>query len=209
MKIREPFNALSHAFGALSSLVGFVVLGLLARGLVQLLVYCIYGFSLVFLYSSSALYHALATTERVRNRLLKLDRTAIAVLIAGTATPLAVLKFDAFQGTLLAGVLWAVVGFLLVTHLLFSSFPRWFYLGLYLVMGWSGLFVVETLLERLSPAGFFWLVAGGVFYTVGALVYALDWPVIRRNRFEAHELWHVFCLLGSVTHYVLIAGYTL
>lgn len=208
MKIKEPFNTISHALGALTSLVGFIVLECLAKGLGQVLVYFVYGFSLVFLYSVSAVYHALDLTDELQQRLQKLDRTAIAFLIAGTATPVAVLKLDAMYSGIFLGILWGIVAVLVLSHLSLPSFPRWVYVGIYLSMGWLGLILVHPLIRNLSYGGISWLVAGGVLYTLGTVIYVTDRPKLYPDYFEAHELWHVFTLLGSTAHYVLIVGYT-
>ncbi|MFB6347553.1 MAG: hemolysin III family protein [bacterium] len=207
-RINEPFNTISHALGALTSLAGLITLLIHAEGSDSTVAYWIYGLSLIFLYFISTLYHAHDWSENISQSLQKLDRTAIAFLIAGTATPIGLLKLNNFYASLLLGAFWGIFAFIVISHLSLPSFPWWLYVGVYVGMGWLALLMIKPLLASLSVGGVSWLVVGGVFYTLGALIYSLDWPRISDVWFGAHELWHVFCLLGSVAHYILILGYT-
>ncbi len=207
--LHEPFNSLSHAAGALLGTVGFIVLLGLATGALQTVSVLLYGVPLILLYSSSALYHGLPVSERARNWFGRLDRASIYLLIAGTTTPPALLVLHGWIGWTMFGLLWgfALVGLVIAAVDPFRS--RWSNTLVYLCMGWISVLFLGPLIEALSPAGVFWCLFGGLLYTVGAVIYALDRPRLMPGVLGAHELWHIFVLLGSGAHFVFIAGYTL
>ncbi|MFB6356027.1 MAG: hemolysin III family protein, partial [bacterium] len=133
---------------------------------------------------------------------------AIYVLIAGTVTPIAIVGVSGWEGWTLFGLLWtiATVG---VTATIFKPFQsRWASTLLYLVMGWIPLFFVKPIFNSLSPTVIVLSFVGGVLYTVGAFFYMFDWPHIHQDYFGAHELWHIFTLLASGTHFIMVAGVT-
>jgi len=201
----EKFNALTHLVGAVLALVGAVVLIVLAAlngDLWKLVSVSIYGVTLVLLYSFSALYHSLH--GRAKNLLRKLDHHSIYLLIAGSYTPFCLVTLRGPWGWSLLGVVWglAVLGSLL--ELRPQSGARILSVVIYVVMGWVALAALVPLLQALGPAGFAWVVAGGLFYTVGIVFYVLDTRLI-----HAHGIWHLFVIAGSATHYVAILHYVL
>jgi len=201
----EKFNALTHLVGAVLALVGAVVLIVLAAlngDLWKLVSVSIYGVTLVLLYSFSALYHSLH--GRAKNLLRKLDHHSIYLLIAGSYTPFCLVTLRGPWGWSLLGVVWglAVLGSLL--ELRPQSGARILSVVIYVVMGWVALAALVPLLQALGPAGFAWVVAGGLFYTVGIVFYVLDTRLT-----HAHGIWHLFVIAGSATHYVAILHYVL
>lgn len=202
-RLREPFNALSHGVGAVLSVVGFVSLLYLARAPLHILAATIYGLSLILLYTFSCLYHGLKVPGSVIQLLGKLDRVSIYVLIAGSVTPFALIVLPGFWGWSLLAIVWtgALIGgiYFLVAPTPSRGFSTLMFLG----VGWVGIFYLNPLVDHLPRAGLAWLLVGGLLYTVGAIVYWLDWP-----RFS-HELWHLLALGGSGAHFISIAGYTL
>lgn len=199
----ERFNAVTHLAGTLLAAGGSVYL--LAKALdgpwqnvASIGVYC---FSLVLLYACSTIYHA--SIGRVKAVWQKFDHCAIYVLIAGTYTPFCSLALDSRLGwALLAGVwLLALIGIL---QELRQSGQRWLSVLIYLAMGWSAVLLVLPLRESLGNDGFAFVLAGGLFYTVGIIFYVID----TRMR-HAHGIWHIFVLLGSALHYLAIAGFVL
>lgn len=198
----RPWSAITHGAGAVLALLGAILLLLRAHTLPQLISFAVYGASMVTLYTSSALYHCLRTCVAWRRRLRKLDHCSICLLIAGSYTPICILALkDSCGPALLAGV-WsfALAGILL--SLLWITAPRWLSAGVYLCMGWLVVFALKPLCTALPAQGMFWLVAGGVLYSVGGVLYALKWPGRNNPRFGCHEIFHVFILLGSVCHYI-------
>jgi hemolysin III len=162
----------------------------------------IYSATLVMVYCFSALYHSLA--GNAKNILRKLDHHSIYLLIAGTYTPFCLVTLHGLVGSSLLGVEWglAVIGSL--QDLRPRSERRMLSIAIYVVMGWLALVAIVPLLQALGLAGFAWLLAGGLFYTVGIVFFALDARFI-----YAHTVWHLLVMAGSATHYVAILNYVL
>ena len=158
----------------------------------------VFGATLILLYTTSTLYHALRG-EAGRRLLRKCDHAAIFLLIAGTYTPFLLVTLNGPWGWSLFGVIWglAILGIALDATLK----PRREYLSitLYIVMGWLCLVAIKPLLKALTHEGFMWLLAGGILYTAGVIFYVMDH---RKPYF--HAIWHMFVLAGSVSHYFAI-----
>jgi len=199
----ERFNSITHLAGAVLALVGVTVMVTIAamKGeAVRVMTLTVYGVTLFLLYLFSTLYHSLR--GRAKAIFQVLDNQAIYLLIAGTYTPFTLLALKGPIGWWLFGAVWtlALIGILL------DSIPRKggriLSLLIYLGMGWLVLFALGPLIAALPPAGFWWLVAGGVFYTVGVIFYLLD------DRYPwCHGVWHLFVLGGSISHYFVILLY--
>lgn len=201
----EKFNALTHLVGAVLALVGAVVLIVLAAlngDLWKVVSVSIYGVTLVLLYSFSALYHSLH--GRAKNLLRKLDHHSIYLLIAGSYTPFCLVTLRGPWGWSLLGVVWGLAALGSLLELRPQSGARILSVVIYVVMGWVALAALVPLLQALGPAGFAWVVAGGLFYTVGIVFYVLDTRLT-----HAHGIWHLFVIAGSATHYVAILHYVL
>ncbi len=199
----EKFNAVTHVVGAVLALAGGIVLTVLAaidgnpRKVVGV---AIYGVTLVSLYSISGLYHSLR--GRPKDVLRELDHQSIYLLIAGSYTPFCLVTLRGPWGWSLLGVVWglAVLGGL--QELRPSSGARILSVVIYVVMGWVALVALVPLWQALGPSGFAWILAGGLFYTLGIVFYALDTRVK-----HAHGVWHLFVIAGSTTQYVAILRY--
>ncbi len=202
MQRKEIFNSVSHIVGGALALSGMVVLIVLAalRGEGWRVVgVTIYGVTLVFLYATSSLYHGLE--GRARRVFRRLDHIAIYLLIAGTYTPFTLGPLRGAWGWSLFGVLWglAVVG---IVQEFIPQRTRRLSMILYVVMGWLIVIAIEPLMRHLAVSGLEWLVAGGLFYTVGILFFVFD----EKWRY-GHEIWHMFVLAGSVTQYGAVLFY--
>lgn len=204
--LQDPFSALVHLGGALVFVGLAVPLLRRARGdRTRLALLGVYAFACVLLLSMSGVYHALAEGSTARAVLNRLDRAAIFVLIAGTHTPVQGLFFRgvARWGVLLA--LWLVAALGITLFVLFhTALPDGLATGTYLVLGWlagiSGLIVWRRIgTARIAP-----LVLGGVAYTLGALLLALDGPTLVAGHVGAHELWHLAVLLGMGLHWTFL-----
>jgi len=201
----EKFNALTHLVGAVLALAGTVVLIVLAvldGDPWKVVSVSIYGVTLALLYSFSALYHSLR--GRPKNILRKLDHHSIYLLIAGSYTPFCLVTLRGPWGWSLLGVVWGLAVFGSLQELRPKSGARILSVVIYVAMGWVGLVALVPLLHALGPAGFAWVAAGGLFYTIGIVFYALDTRLT-----HAHGVWHLFVLAGSATHYVAILNYVL
>ena len=204
--IREPFNGLSHGIGAILSLIGLIVLLVLAQGRVWHTVgFAIYGVSLIVLYTGSCLYHSLKLAPKHITRLQRLDHSAIFLLIAGTYAPVCLVTLHGTTwgwSLLTAQYVLAAIG--ITSVILFKSKPEWLRVVIYLGMGWMALLAMVPLRAVFSSTAMAWLVGGGVIYTLGTVIYATNRPRLWPGRFGAHELWHVFVLGGSACHFVLM-----
>ncbi len=201
----EKFNTWTHLVGAALALGGSVVLVVLAAfsgDPWKIVGVCVYGVTLVSLYSFSALYHGLR--GRRKDLLRELDHQSIYLLIAGSYTPFCLVTLRGAWGWSLLGVVWALAVLGNVQEFLLKTRLRILSVVIYVVMGWLALVAVSPLLEALGTKGFGWLAAGEAFYTIGIVFYGLD----TRLR-HAHGIWHLFVLAGSAAHYVAILRYVL
>jgi hemolysin III len=204
---REPISGLTHLVGALLALIGAVCLlapAIQTRNSGQIVAFAVYSISLVALYSASSAYHLLRLSECGTRTLRRLDHTMIYTLIAGSYTPLCLIALRGAWGLSLLGAVWglALTGFILTLFYLNKS--RWLTVGIYIIMGWLAVVAFVPLLQRMPPAGIFWMVLGGVIYSCGAIIYARKRPDFVPGVFGFHELWHLFVMAGSAAHFVLI-----
>ncbi len=201
--IREPFCGLSHFIGIIMSIVALVVLLVLSQGrLWHIIGFTIYGASLILLYTVSTLYHSLHADPARVNQLQRLDHAAIYLLIVGTYTPVCLLILRGAWGWSLLGVEYSLALVGITLSLLWKRAPDWVRMVLYIGMGWLALVALHPLRAHLPAAALYWLVMGGVIYTVGAVIYAIDRPLLRG--LSAHELWHLFVLGGSLCHFIFM-----
>lgn len=202
---RDPVSAITHLTGALAAMIGAAVLisasSLRPAALAALVVY---GASLVLLFLSSGIYHALRVPPHAQQALRRLDHSAIYLLIAGTYTPFCVLAFTGFWRWGLLGFIWLLALGGIVAKIWVLDAPRALTAGLYVGMGWISILAVRQMLVALPAASLGWLVAGGVIYTAGALVYASKKLDFRPGVFGFHEVWHMFVLLGAAAHFLAV-----
>lgn len=209
--LREPINALTHAVGVVLGAAGLVLLLVLADGdPLRTASAVVYGVSLIVLYLASTLLHALRVGSRTLRALRIFDHAAIFVLIAGSYTPLTLVTLQERNGTLgwsLFGVVWGLALLGVLFKLVWIGAPRWISTGLYLLLGWLAVLAIGPLFAALPAPALGWLLAGGLAYSVGAVVYATQRPNPVPGVFGYHEIWHLFVLAGSAFHFVLIARY--
>jgi len=206
--LREPVNGLTHFYAAIASLLGIGYLLYLGREQPwRWAALLVYGISLVLMFASSAAYHMVNAGPRLIQMLRKLDHSAIFVLIAGTYTPICLYFFDGFWRTGFLAIIWAMTLAGIIAKLFIIHAPRWLSAGIYLLMGWASLVAIQQILLAIPAAGLVWLALGGLAFTVGAGVYISGWPVIAPGLFGAHELWHIFVILGALCHYILVAAF--
>lgn len=207
----EPVNAITHGLGAVLSAVGMIVLMQVSWGRPLYVVsFAVYGLSSVLLYVASSLYHGLKVGPQRRRLLLRLDHVGIYALIAGSYTPLALLALKIHSpllGWAFFWLVWSLAILGIVFKLWWLDAPVWLSTGFYLALGWLALGVMPTLFQTLSPGGLLLLFIGGLFYSVGAVVFALERPDFYPGVFGHHELWHLFVLAGGASHYLLLLLY--
>ena len=209
-RLREPFSGLSHLAGgvlAAAGLAALLVTAVLAGSAERAVALGVYGGSLVALYAASALYHLLPVSEAATARLRKLDHAMIFVLIAGTYTPVCLLALEGAWRWGLLGAVWTLaLGGVALKLRRVGSHP-WLTVSLYLGLSWMSLAALPVLLQALPVGALFWIVAGGIVYSAGAIVYAARRPDFFPGVFGHHELWHLFVIAGSACHFWAVARY--
>jgi len=204
-KLRQPVSGLTHLAGALSAVVGQAVLLINSGGdLREKLALVVYSVSLFLLFSASSVYHLVNSTPRVTLVLRKLDHSAIYLLIAGSYTPFCLIAFDGFWRWGLLAIIWSLAAIGIGVKVFWIQAPRWLTAGVYVAMGWLIVFAYQQLLNHLTPVTIIWLIAGGVIYTLGAVVYATKRLDFKPGVFGFHEVWHIFVLLGAAAHFVAV-----
>lgn len=200
----EYINALSHALGAVLALIasGFMLMKGSDLPLGQFLGLCVYAFSMILLFSSSALYH-FSTDETKRYWYKKLDHTAIYYLIAGTYTPFLSIAIPTAKAHYLLIALWVIAAIGTLFKLVFIHRFQKISLIAYLLMGWLAVLVIDDMQRFLSTQALTYLIVGGLSYTIGALFYAL-----KRVRYT-HAIWHIFVLIGAGSQFLAIYLYVL
>lgn len=207
-KFREPVSGLMHLAAAVLALVGLAALLILDRGSVQIrLSLLVYGLSLVAMLSASAAYHLIKARPEVELVLRKLDHSAIYLLIAGTYTPVCLFFFDGFFRWGLLAIIWAIAATGILVKLFVIKSPRWVTAGIYLVMGWLAIFGLKEMLATMPAGALLWLLAGGLFYSAGAVIYITKKMDFFPGVFGFHEVWHIFVVLGCLSHFILVARY--
>jgi len=206
--LKEPVNGLTHAASALLALVGLVVLLVYSPpNWPARLALLAYGLSLVLLFAASSAYHLVKTTPDRTLLLRKLDHTAIFLLIAGTYTPVCAIVLTGAWRWGLLGVIWALAAIGITFRLFYMRGPRWLSVVIYMGMGWVGVLGFGQLFTALPAAGLSWLVAGGLLYSLGALIYATRGFDFYPGVFGFHEVWHLFVTAASAAHYVFVLAY--
>ena len=198
--LEEKINVTTHAFGLLLSLVALVFLLMRAsvygntRSIVS---FAVFGLSLVFLYAVSTLYHSAKKPES-RSRLRIYDHASIYVLIAGTYTPFTLITLNGTTGWVIFGISWGLAISGIILKLFFTGKYHLLSTLMYIFMGWVIVFAINPLIENLSSPGLLWLLAGGVAYTAGAVLYS-----VRKIKFN-HAIFHIFVLIGSFSHFMSV-----
>ena len=204
--IREPGSALTHFAGVI--LAVFAAFPLLIKAAVRgsavtVAAMAVFMASMLLLYSASTLYHSISLTGEALKKFRKMDHMMIFVMIAGSYTPVCLLELEARRGMILLIAIWSLALIGMTVKYCWITCPKWFSSVIYIAMGWTCVFVLPELRENLSAGAFAWLLAGGIVYTAGGVIYALKLPLFKqRPNFGNHELFHLFVLGGSICHYI-------
>ena len=206
--LREPVNGLSHLFAALVAVGGLIALLIVGRSRLDKEVsLLIYGCTLVLLFSASATYHLVRASPRVTGVLRKLDHAAIYLLIAGSYTPFCYNLFSGFWKWGLLAIVWSLALVGVMIKVLTMKIPRWLNTGIYLLLGWLVIIAIREMLAVLPVGALVWLSAGGILYTLGAVIYATRIFDFVPGRFGFHEVWHIFVILGALAHFAAVILY--
>ncbi len=209
-KLREPVNSLTHWGGAALALAGLIALLVVGWGTpAKVISLAVYGLSLIFLFSASATYHMVRVRDRALEIFRKVDHAAIYCLIAGTYTPFCVNTFEGFWKWGMLSIVWSLAVIGIVVKVFYIRAPRWLNAGIYLAMGWLCMAAIGQMLAVLPFWVIGWLVAGGVIYTLGAIVYITKIFNFLPGVFGFHEMWHIFVLLAAAAHFIAVLGVAL
>jgi hemolysin III len=161
---------------------------------------------MVGLYAASTIYHTLDISPKVNRLLRKIDHMMIFVLIAGTYTPVCLIVLGDETGWFLLGLVWIIAFLGILINAFWITCPKWFSSMVYIAMGWVCVLAFSKILTALPREGFIWLLAGGIIYTLGGIIYALKLPVFnsRHRYFGSHEIFHLFVMGGSLCHYMMM-----
>lgn len=212
--IKEPGSAITHFIGMLMAIFAAVPLLIKAAhepSRIYIISLAIYAASLILLYAASTTYHTFDISPKVNTILKKIDHMMISVLIAGSYTPVCLIVLKGKTGIILLSIVWAfaIAGILIKAFWVYC--PKWVSSVLYIGMGWTCVLAFTQILNNMSPAAFGWLLAGGIIYTVGGVIYALKLPIFnsRHKNFGSHEIFHLFVMGGSACHFVVMYAFLL
>lgn len=212
VKLREPVSGLTHLAGAILSIIALILLvyyAVVYATVWHIVAFSIFGASLILLYTASSLYHLLNISEKGIRILRKIDHMMIYVLIAGTYTPICLVVLRGVWGWSLLTSVWAIAVSGIIMKALWMGAPRWLSTSIYTLMGWIVVIAFIPLVRTIPMGGIAWMVAGGLLYTIGAVIYGTKWPPIPSKVFSFHEVFHLFVLAGSFCHFWLMYRYVL
>jgi len=209
-KLREPVNSITHWVGAALALVGLIALLIIGWDTpAKIISLTIYGLSLIAMFSASATYHMVRVKDKALEVFRKVDHAAIYFLIAGTYTPFCVNAFEGFWKWGMLSIVWSLALIGIIVKVFYIRAPRWLNAGIYVVMGWLSVGAAGQMLAVLPAWVFGWLIAGGVIYTLGAVVYITKIFNFKPGVFGFHEIWHIFVMLAAAAHFVAVLGVAL
>ncbi|MCI8512791.1 MAG: hemolysin III family protein [Lachnospiraceae bacterium] len=212
LKVKDPGSALTHLIAMVLTILASAPLLIRAAaspGRLHITAIAVFIVSMTLLYAASTVYHTFDVSERVNKLLKKLDHMMIFVLIAGTYTPVCLIVLGNPAGYRLLALVWGIAAMGILINALWITCPKWFSSCFYIAMGWVCITAFRQILSALTPAAFAWLLAGGVIYTIGGVIYALKLPIFnaKHKSFGSHEIFHLFVMGGSFCHYVMMYGY--
>ena len=210
--IREPGSAITHFIGMMLAVFAstpLLVKAAVSDGFTTFLAMTVFMLSMIALYGASALYHSVMVKDRLLRVFRKIDHMMIFVLIAGSYTPVCLIVLGGKLGYTLLVVVWAIAVLGMLIKALWITCPKWFSSIIYISMGWVCLGVFGQLWNTLPHSAFLWLLAGGIIYTVGGVIYALKLPLFnnRHRYFGSHEIFHLFVMGGSICHFIFMYLY--
>lgn len=210
--IREPGSAITHLIAmilACAASTPLLVKSAISGNFILFVAMTVFILSMILLYGASTLYHSVTVPDRILRVFRKIDHMMIFVLIAGTYTPVCLIVLGGKQGYTLLAVVWTIAIVGMIIKACWITCPKWFSSLIYIAMGWVCVFVFSGLLSTLPTAAFLWLLAGGIIYTVGGIIYALKLPIFnsKHANFGSHEIFHLFVMAGSICHFIFMYCY--
>lgn len=210
--LKDPGSAITHFIGMLMAIfAGFPLMGKAFNqpDPVHAFSLSIFIISMILLYMASTLYHTFNLSDKINRRLKKFDHMMISVMIAGSYTPICLIVLKDSVGIPLFFLIWSMALGGIILKAFWVYCPRWVSSALYIAMGWTCVLAFTPIMHNLSSTAFHWLLAGGIIYTIGGIIYALKLPILNHlwKNFGNHEIFHLFVMGGSVCHFVLVYGF--
>ncbi|MCI5509239.1 MAG: hemolysin III family protein [Eubacterium sp.] len=205
--LKDPGSAITHFIAVILVLIAAIPLLIKAArepDHLHIIALSVFILSMMLLYMASTIYHSLDISDKANRRLRKVDHMMIFVLIAGSYTPICLLALKGNTGKFLCILVWAVALVGILIKALWINCPKWFSSVIYIGMGWLCVLAFSQIFHALSRPAFGWLLAGGIIYTIGGIIYALKVPLFnaRHKNFGSHEIFHLFVMGGSACHFV-------
>lgn len=210
--IREPGSPITHFIGMMLAVFAstpLLIKAAVSDGFTAFFAMAVFMLSMIALYGASALYHSVTVKDRILKIFRKIDHMMIFVLIAGSYTPVCLIVLGGRLGYTLLAVVWTIAVIGMLVKALWITCPKWFSSVIYIAMGWVCLGVFGQLWNTLPHSAFLWLLAGGIIYTAGGVIYALKLPLFnsRHQYFGSHEIFHLFVMGGSICHFIFMYLY--
>ena len=207
--IKDPGSAITHfvaMVGAVAAATPLLLKASREPGPLHIAALSVFMCSMILLYAASTIYHTLDISPKVNKLLRKLDHMMIFILIAGTYTPVCMVVLGDKTGWDLLALVWGIAIAGILIKAFWITCPKWFSSLLYIAMGWACVLAFTRIIHALPRAGFGWLLAGGIIYTLGGVIYALKLPLFnsRHKHFGSHEIFHLFVMGGSLCHYIMM-----
>lgn len=211
-KLKDPGSAITHFIGMLMAMFAatpLIIRALQAPDTVHVISLTIFIVSMILLYAASTTYHTFDISPKINKILKKIDHCMIFVLIAGSYTPVCLIVLNDKLGYTLLSVVWGIAILGIIFKLCWVTCPKWVSSVLYIAMGWVCVLAFTQLINNLPRAAFNWLLAGGIIYTIGGVIYALKLPIFNsiHKNFGSHEIFHLFVIGGSICHFIVMFNY--
>lgn len=212
LKIKDPGSALTHFIAMLTAMVAATPLLIKAAsvpGTMHLKALSVFIVSMILLYAASTVYHTFDISEHVNKILRKIDHMMIFILIAGTYTPVCMLVLGDRTGWILLALVWGIAILGILMNALWINCPKWLSSLVYIAMGWVCVLAFGKIIAALPRQAFGWLLAGGIIYTAGGIIYAMKLPFFNQKHrfFGSHEIFHLFVMGGSLCHYIMMYAF--
>lgn len=209
---KDPGSAITHLIGMIMAIFAatpLIIRASSARDAIHVISLTIYIVSMILLYGASTLYHTFDLSEKENMILKKLDHCMIFVMIAGSYTPVCLIVLHGHVGYAMFALVWGIALCGIIFKLCWVTCPKWVSSTLYIVMGWICVLAFTQIIHALPLAAFIWLLAGGIIYTIGGVIYALKLSIFnsRHQNFGSHEIFHLFIMAGSICHYIVMYQY--
>lgn len=206
---KDPGSAITHFIGMLMAIFSATPLLIKAAtnpDSIHIISLGIFIVSMILLYTASTLYHTFNISEKINKKLKKFDHMMISVLIAGTYTPICLVVLGGKIGLTLFIIVWSMAIGGIIMKAFWVTCPRWVSSVLYIAMGWTCVLAFSPIINALPTKAFHLLLAGGIIYTIGGIIYALKLPLFNAKckHFGSHEIFHLFVMGGSICHFILM-----